>query len=689
MFNSIEYNVTFATTGRILSEKLNFQTGFGTITGPNEAGKSMVIEMARWALFGVSALRGTASEMKKAKVKLDFTVKGQRYKVERTPTNAKLFKDDIEIAVGTTPVNTKVSQIFGFGLAVFDMACVANQGQVEAMASMKPTERKRAVDSVIGLGVIDDLAKTAGEEASALRRLASDLSATTREPQMPERPEGYREVAELDAELALMSKAESELNQISGWLNVTPAVPNKPVCDIAVDVDTLKDLADAQIERQTAARRAEMELNSLPAASPYSDEELEAFEGQNHEWDQCQKRVELLKNPEPKYTEDQLQEMINQLACNEEFYKANRLQQRIKALAAEGGHTCPKCSHNWAAEQEAIDQLRAELDGMDEGLISFAEVPLNASQIENEQHKIQWWNDVVVPGLAVTEMFKDATKPPATLAQIESFRERNKFTAQREALQLQVQQAQEQLGDQPDYGDMLRKRQRYDDQLQDYLVKLEAYNTWQVEAESKKARHAILTIEAEGRAATEALRHQVVVYDTMMVRFNSDMEAYMETMKTVQATQEQVADWEKAKVALTDLRGLVKQHLMPSLNKVASFYLHLMTGGQRQHVYADEDFNISIDGQPIHTLSGSGKAVACLALRMGLGQVLTNGVFSVFVGDEIDASMDKDRAENTALTLQTLKGRVSQILLITHKFPTADYYIKVGNTNVESEELVA
>ena len=74
---------------------------------------------------------------------------------------------------------------------------------------------------------------------------------------------------------------------------------------------------------------------------------------------------------------------------------------------------------------------------------------------------------------------------------------------------------------------------------------------------------------------------------------------------------------------------------------------------------------------------------------MGLGQVLTNGVFSVFVGDEIDASMDKDRAENTALTLQTLKGRVSQILLITHKFPTADYYIKVGNTNVESEELVA
>jgi hypothetical protein len=43
-----------------------------------------------------------------------------------------------------------------------------------------------------------------------------------------------------------------------------------------------------------------------------------------------------------------------------------------------------------------------------------------------------------------------------------------------------------------------------------------------------------------------------------------------------------------------------------------------------------------------------GKAVANLALRLGLGQVLTNKVFSLFIGDEIDASLDGSRAQQTS-----------------------------------------
>src|SRR5262245_43467351 len=61
-----------------------------------------------------------------------------------------------------------------------------------------------------------------------------------------------------------------------------------------------------------------------------------------------------------------------------------------------------------------------------------------------------------------------------------------------------------------------------------------------------------------------------------------------------------------------------------------------MTGGRRQSIRVDEEFDVTVDGQPLNTLSGSGKAVANLALRNGLGQVLTNNVLSLFVGDEID-----------------------------------------------------
>ncbi len=130
-----------------------------------------------------------------------------------------------------------------------------------------------------------------------------------------------------------------------------------------------------------------------------------------------------------------------------------------------------------------------------------------------------------------------------------------------------------------------------------------------------------------------------------------NLSVYESRKAEIEQRRAQEEGYRKGKEALTILRKLVKQHLIPSLNKVASHYLSRMTGGQRNLIEVNEEFEIQVDGQPINTLSGSGKAVANLALRLGLGQVLTNNQFSVFLGDEIDASMDKDRAEQTSLTL--------------------------------------
>jgi exonuclease SbcC len=109
------------------------------------------------------------------------------------------------------------------------------------------------------------------------------------------------------------------------------------------------------------------------------------------------------------------------------------------------------------------------------------------------------------------------------------------------------------------------------------------------------------------------------------------------------------------------------------LNKVASVLLNQMTGGARTSVIVDDEFNITVDGQQVQTLSGSGKAVANLALRIGLGQVLTNGVFSVFMADEFDESMDDERARYTAECMQRLKETIKQVIVVTHKRPVADH----------------
>ena len=133
----------------------------------------------------------------------------------------------------------------------------------------------------------------------------------------------------------------------------------------------------------------------------------------------------------------------------------------------------------------------------------------------------------------------------------------------------------------------------------------------------------------------------------------------------------------QARMDVVDLKTRIKSHLLPSLNHVASVILTEMTGGARYLVEVDDEFEIRIDGAAVCTLSGSGKAVANLAIRIALGHILTNRVFSLFMADEVDGSMDAERADYVAQALQRLTGRVRQVILITHKRLDTDQHIEL------------
>ena len=55
MLTKLSYSVTFPTTGRTLAGEFEFKPGFGLITGANEQGKSLIIEVVRWCARGVRA----------------------------------------------------------------------------------------------------------------------------------------------------------------------------------------------------------------------------------------------------------------------------------------------------------------------------------------------------------------------------------------------------------------------------------------------------------------------------------------------------------------------------------------------------------------------------------------------------------------------------------------------------------
>ncbi|RWM27896.1 MAG: hypothetical protein EOR77_30725 [Mesorhizobium sp.] len=656
MLNHLTYSVTFPSTGRTLSGDFSFQKGFGAITGPNEAGKSVILEMIRYSLFGTAALRGKAEDYKNLKVKLSFDVKGDTYTTQRTITSAKIFRGDTEIANGQKGTNNKVTEILGFGLKVFDTACVANQGDIEKLGSMQPTERKAMVDSVIGLSAIDDLAKWCGQEANSLASLIEGMEGGLVKPTKPEQPEGYVESSKIN--LAELRALNDELNQIKGRLaQPRQAKPTEPVAPTDTPADELEQL----VEQARAYETAQAELKRLPPPPP-------EFSGDGI--DDWELREKIRRNYPTTMTAEQIAQADADMELIRKFERLDHLTKQHQDLLDVGTHTCPSCSHEWPMEADRVGQiieklavLKTELAGVERpSKPDMVNIDVARRQLQAFDKVRDDWDRV-----------KDAKQPQYTRQQVAQFQVAKQAQARRAELEAVAPAS----GTSKELNALWRDRLAYEHELASYEARLVEWEAQDSAYAKDQARGAELTAVPSELQALEKSYDQAKIYEDRLATFKRDLKIFQERQKEIKARKEQEQGYRKGREALTILRRLVKQHLIPSLNKVASHYISKMTGGQRNVIEVDEDFDISVDGQPLNTLSGSGKAVANLSLRLGLGQVLTNNVFSVFLGDEIDASMDADRAHNTALTLEYLASRISQILLVSHKYPQADYYIEL------------
>ncbi|MEN7527944.1 SMC family ATPase [Cupriavidus sp. DL-D2] len=668
MLNSIRIRGTF----RHNDTTINFQDGQSAIVGPNESGKSMVLEMIRFALWGTAALRGEAADYKTLKVDLDFAVKGVGYTIHRSTSKATLGREGVEIATGTKPVNQKIREIFGYDMSVFDVANACLQGKAEELGDMKPAQRKAMVDQTIGLHVLDDIAKVLSEEGLSLRRQADTIESMLREPVAPEAPANYRPAADLKALVEELQAQATERSQLAGFLSVKVDPPVAPAaCAVTESVPELeaiqakrKELADAATmlvgQRDLAAR----ELAGLSFTS-FTAEQLDAM-AQAHETlalnGQLMAQVKALKCAD--YTKDELDAMERQ------FHDAEAWGGK-KRLLAKGEHTCPKCDHHWpVAEELEHPDLKAVVE-TEYPKLTLRQIQEQRALLGNKERRN-----------ALYEQMKEVQTPTMTLQEITRHRGFLGNQERKEKLEKDVNELnghvlvlRGRLEQMPDREADLRARLHYDLLAAEYDRALPKYEGHVAERAVKQKRFD----ELEGcNARLSHFRSELEAsmrYEQALGRFQQDLSSYTLDMQKLTDLRAQAEDLAKARTAVMEAKVEVKSHLTPSLNKVSSLLLNQMTGGVRNTIEIDEDFNINVDGQALHKLSGSGKAVANLAIRIGLGQVLTNRVFSVFMGDEVDAAMDDNRAEYTAECLRRLTSTIKQVVIVTHKKPVADQII--------------
>ena len=680
MIQKLKFNVTF-TTGKYYSGEHDFLKGMSAITGPNESGKSLRLEMIRLALFGTKALRASMSTVAKLNVEMSFTINDIAYSVSRTKTNASLFKEGQQIVVGTSPVNAEIIRLLGYNMEVFDTTNACLQGKVEALSDKKPTERRRMVDKVIGLDVVDTLITETTTELSTLRPLLASLenlvnralTEPEKDPEAPETSAVYNKVInDLQEKYKEKFVIEATLKALFCEKKDLPEVNESDEEDLRQKIFTLEaniTNLDENLKKVESLQTsiAKIPVKDVVALQQYLDEDIQ------QQWINYTS-YKILEREDPKCSLDNLKYF-------KEYLEQVEIQRKIDKLKEGMSTQCPKCLHVYSLDREKINELEQQLNTKidwkiwtnkmsDLGITNLKQIDKLEEDIRAYEHFISLpvvlkpekefidTKDVVTFWITLQEQREVYVKELAAMPQVTM----NKIdlVAEVNALQLQFK--------------TLLIYKKYVEEITLNNEKYEKYIKYK-EDTTEQLRNLVtigLTIEEFNSKLSKAL-----IYENKMIEYKVQLEQNTKLLDQISAVETQIKDHTNLRNALNDLKPRVKQYLVPSLNRVASNLLSQMTSGARTKVVIDENFEISIDDQPIDTLSGSGKAVSNLAIRIGLGTVLTNKVFSVFLADEIDASMDQDRVAYTAECLKNLTKTIDQIILVSHKKPDADHQIEL------------
>lgn len=664
MISKLKYSVTFPNE-RTLEQDLSFKEGLTAIVGANEAGKSFVAEMIRFCLFGSSALRGKSEDYKNLKASMTFSLRGEVYEIERKINSAKLKRGGEQVASGVRPVNEHLRRALGFDLAVFDTTNVAKQGEVERLSSMLPADRKRMVDQTIGLDRLDDLQKWVGEEALLLKRDVETLNKQLGpKPEEPVCPDGYELSAELTTRLTAARAVQLEATKLQAIIDQDLREPQ--------EVEEPSDPTE-QKELLARAREAQAELARL-AKVPTVDFDVEKAKADWELHDAIEAANRFAKK------DPGIEESLDELEVMKAHYQREAERVALQAsLASLEKVACPSCHHEFELAQERAREIRNRI--ADVGVSALPEPKYSADEINGVITRKQEWLVLLKdnPGWEQQKQFLGQPSPltDTSPTKTDIAQAAYSISSDEKAARMRSVPDVELIEQIPVYEAAIQQAEFQQKQFLSYQAERKAYDDLRQRIATAKGSLERLDKSYQSIPIWEEALTTSTRYEQAVASYQKEQERYDTLLSTIEQQKGELEGWQAAKDFLAALRLKIKTYLLPSLSRVAGKYLSTMTGGARSSVVISEDFDITVDGQPINTLSGSGKACANLALRLGLGQVLTNGVASIFIGDEIDNSMDADRVAWTQKLLSSLSEQLSQILVITHKSIVADDTITI------------
>lgn len=199
---------------------VDFGPGITGIIGPNGAGKTTLLEGIGWALYGLDATRGSRDSLRwrgapgraEVRAELEFTLGGHEYRVVRTLFNAELYVDGALAPVVSSlrEVTARVSRSLGMTHEEFRHTYFTGQRELSALGTLKPAERRRFLNRLLGYERLQLAQRMVRERRSAMQSELAGLQHGAPDPREV-REQRERRAAEVAAAAQRLAGCEETL----------------------------------------------------------------------------------------------------------------------------------------------------------------------------------------------------------------------------------------------------------------------------------------------------------------------------------------------------------------------------------------------------------------------------------------------------------------------------------------------
>ena len=91
---------------------IEFEDGLNILSAKNGFGKSTILEMLNYSLFGTQALRSSVTDYPKDfEVICKILINSRTYIINRTVKNSYIVSDEEVVVTGITPVNSFIKEL--------------------------------------------------------------------------------------------------------------------------------------------------------------------------------------------------------------------------------------------------------------------------------------------------------------------------------------------------------------------------------------------------------------------------------------------------------------------------------------------------------------------------------------------------------------------------------------------------